>query len=139
MPGSATDYLRQRVLGHTLGFAAYTMPATIYTGITTSLPSATIGGAEVAVAGYARRTSPYVLVAGRTDLACNVATMEWSPATTTWGTIGWFELWDALTGGNRLYWGPLVDPTDGVTPITRQILTGDILRLPVNNVTVQAI
>jgi len=139
MPGSATDYLRQRVLGHTLGFAAFTMPTTIFTGLTTSLPSSGFGGLEVNISGYARRSAPYALVVGRTDLACNTLTMEWSPATANWGTVGWFELWDALTAGNRLYWGPLVDPADGVTPISRQILTGDIMRLAVNNVTVQAI
>jgi len=139
MPGSATSYLRQAVLGHTLGFNGFTMPVAIYTGLTTSLPSATAGGIEVSVSGYARRTSPFAMVVGRSDLASNTLTMEWSPATANWGNVGWFELWDAVTGGNRLYWGPLVDPADGTTPITRSILTGDIMRLPTGNVTVQAI
>jgi len=48
-------------------------------------------------------------------------------------------VWDAVTAGNRLYWGPLVDPTDGVTPISRSINSGDILRLSVNQLSVQAI
>lgn len=139
MPGSATSYLQQRVLGHTLGFAAYTMPTTIYVGLCTSLPSAITGGLEIAISGYARRTSAFALVGGRIDLANNTATMEWAPATAPWGSVGWFELWDAATAGSRLYWGPLVDPTDGVTPVQRFINTGDIMRLPAGNVTVQAI
>lgn len=139
MPGSATDYLRQHVLAHTLGFGAYAMPAPAFVGLCTSAPTATVAGVPVAGGGYVRLQGSYALVSGRTDLAANVATLEWPAATAAWGTIGWFELWDALTTGNRLYWGPLVDPADGVTPITRSILVGDIMRMPAGSLIVQAI
>jgi hypothetical protein len=141
MPGSATDYLRQRVLSHSLSFGAFTMPTAIYVGLCTSAPSATAGGIEIPTAGsgYARQHPTFALSAGRTDLAVNTATAEFPPATTNWGSIGYFELWDAVTAGNRLYWGPLIDPTDGVTPIIRNINAGDILRLSANQLSVQAI
>ena len=141
MPGSATDYLRQRVLSHTLSYGAYVMPAGTYIALVTTLPSATTPGIEVSTAGtgYARQRGTFALVAGRTDLAATTVTIEYPPATIAWGAIGYFELWDAPTAGNRLYWGPLVDPTDGVTPITKNVTTGDIVRLPATNVTVQAI
>ena len=141
MPGSATDYLRQRVLSHSLAFGAYTAPTNIYVGLSTTQPAGTTPGLEVATGatGYVRQRATMALSAGRTDLAVNTATMEYPPATTNWGAIGYFELWDAVTGGNRLYWGPLVDPTDGVTPITRNINAGDILRLSANQLSVQAI
>jgi len=141
MPGSATDYLRQRVLSHSLSFGAFTMPTGVYVGLCTSAPSATTGGAEIPTAGsgYARQHPTFALSAGRTDLAVNTAVAEFPPATTNWGAIGYFELWDAVTAGNRLYWGPLVDPTDGMTPIIRNINAGDILRLSVNQLSVQAI
>lgn len=139
MPGSATDYLRQRVLSHTLGFGAFTMPAPAWVGLCTTQPSAAAAGVPVAGGGYVRMQGSYALVAGRTDLAANVATIEWPAATAAWGTIGWFELFDAATAGNRLYWGPLVDPVDGVTPITRTIQTGDIMRMSAGQLIVQAI
>jgi hypothetical protein len=141
MPGSATDYLRQRVLSHTLGFGAFTMPGSVYVGLCTSAPTASTPGAEIPTAGsgYTRRQATLALSAGRTDLAVNTGTVDFPPATTSWGAIGYFEVWDAVSTGNRLYWGPLVDPTDGVTPITRNIGIGDILRLPPNQVSVQAI
>jgi hypothetical protein len=141
MAGSATDYLRQRVLSHTLGFGAFTMPANVYVGITTSAPTASTPGAEIPTAGtgYVRRNATFALAAGRTDLANNTATLEYPPATINWGTVGYFEVWDALTAGNRLYWGPLVDPTDGITQVTRTIAAGDILRLSANQISVQAI
>jgi len=141
MAGSATDYLRQRVLSHTLGFGAFTMPAALYAALCTSAPTATTPGAEVSTSGtgYVRRQATFALAAGRTDLANNTVTVEYPTATSNWGSLGYFELWDALTAGNRLYWGPLVDPTDGVTPIVRGINTGDILRLTANQLAVQAI
>jgi len=141
VPGSATSYLRQRVLSHSLAFGAFTMPSAIYVGLCTTAPTASVGGSEIPTAGtgYARQHPVFALSAGRTDLAVNTATVEYPPATTNWGAIGYFELWDAATAGNRLYWGPLVDPTDGVTPIIRNINAGDILRLTVNQLSVQAI
>jgi len=141
MPGSATSYLRQNVLGHTLNFATYARPAAIYVGLCTTAPSATAGGLEIVTTGtgYARQAATMALSGGRTDLAVNTVTIEYPPATTNWGVIGYFEIWDAATAGNRLYWGPLVDPTDGVTPISRNINAGDILRLSVNQLSVQAI
>ena len=139
MPGSATTYLRPNVLGHTLNFTTYARPSAIYVGLCTTAPSATTGGLEIAVSGYARQSAAFALSAGRTDLAVNTGTVEFPPASAPWGNLGYFELWDAATAGNRLYWGPLVDPTDGVTPIVRNINTGDILRLPANQLSVQAI
>jgi len=141
LPGSATDYLRARVLSHTLAFGAYTMPTNVYVGLCTTLPSSATGGLEIVTAGtgYTRQRSTMALMSGRSDLAANTATVEYPPATTNWGNIGYFEVWDAVTAGNRLYWGPLVDPTDGVTPISRSINSGDILRLSVNQLSVQAI
>lgn len=141
MPGSATDYLRQRVLGHTLAFGAFTMPTGTFVGLTTTVPSASAGGSEVPTSGtgYARRPATFAMSAGRSDLASNTASVEFAPATSNWGSIGYFELWDAATAGNRLYWGPLVDPSDGVTPVVRSINSGDILRLSATQLTVQAI
>ena len=138
MSGTATLYLEQRVLGHTLGFAAYTMPANIYVGLCTSLPSSGLGGTEVVSGGYARQHGTFALAVSPANVASNSATIEFPAATAPWGTVGWFELWDAATTGNRLYWGVLVDPSDGVTPITRDIQPGDILRFSAGVIWVQA-
>jgi hypothetical protein len=141
MPGSATSYLRTKVLGHTLAFAAYAEPTAIYLGLCTTAtpPTATAPGSEVTGGAYARMAATWAMVVSRTDLAANAATLEWPAATAPWGTLGYAEVWDAATAGNRLYWGPLVDPTDGVTPITRTIAVGDIMRISSGNFTVQAI
>ena len=138
MAGSATDYLRPAVLGHTLGFQAYTMPAAVYVALCTSPPAVSTPGTEVSGGSYVRMAATFALAAGRTDLAANTTTIEWPSATAAWGSVGWFELRDANAAGNRLYWGPLVDPADGITPIIRAIVPGDILRLSAGVLQVQA-
>jgi hypothetical protein len=139
MPGSATQWLEQWVLGHTLGFGAMPPTPAVFVGLCTTAPSALAGGTEVAGNGYARQGATFALISTPPNIAANTASIEYPAATAAWGTIGWFELWDAVTAGNRLYWGPLVDPTDGVTPITRSITAQDIMRFSAGVIQVQAI
>jgi hypothetical protein len=138
MPGSATLWLEQQVLGHTLGFAAMAMPS-IFVGLCTTAPTSTQGGTEVAGGAYSRQGAGFALIATPPNIAANTDSVEYLPATAPWGTVGWFELWDSSTMGNRLYWGPLVDPTDGVTPISRTITVDDIMRFSAGVLQVQAL
>ena len=87
--------------------------------------------------GYVRLHATFVAGVA-SNLAVNATTLEFPLATGNWGSIGHFELWDAVTSGNRLYWGPLVDPADGVTPVTRLITNGDIMRITAGALQVQA-
>lgn len=140
MAGSATVYVERGVLGHTLAIAPLTAPAGVWLGLCLSTPAPTrsTGGTEVASLGYARVATVFALLANPDNAAANSVTVEFPPATGAWGTIGYFEVWSAATAGNRLYWGPLVDPVDGVTPITRNILPGDIVRFSAGVVQVLA-
>jgi hypothetical protein len=140
MPGSATTFLEGAVLGHTLGFAAMTMPATIFIALSmaTPPPTAGTGGTEPPGAnGYARQAASFA-ISTPANLAANTTTISFPAATAAWGSIGYFEIWSALTAGNRLYWGPLVDPADGTTPITRTVQAGDIVRLQAGTIQVRA-
>ena len=139
MAGSATLYLEQKALGHCLGFAAFTMPVAVYVGLCTTAPTSTTGGAEVAGGGYMRQQGTFALLSNPPNVAANSATIQYPAATAAWGGVGWFEIWDAATSGNRLFWGVLVDPTDGITPIVRPITTSDILRFQAGVLQVQAI
>jgi len=140
MAGSATVYLEQAVLNHTLGTTAFVMPVAVWVALTTSAPTPTTRGIEVSGGAYGRQQATFALTSSGTSpaVSANTATVQFPAATANWGTIGWFELWDNATAGNRLYWGPLVDPSDGITPITRNILTGDILRFQAGVLQVQA-
>jgi len=139
MPGSATTYTEQQVLGHTLAFAPMTAPTGIFVALCLASPAPTAGSGGVEPVGGAYARVPGTFAISTTpNIAANTATLSYPTATAGWGGIGWFELWSAATGGNRLYWGPLVDPIDGVTPITRTVLTGDIVRLSAGTVQVRA-
>lgn len=140
MPGSATTTLEAAVLGHTLGFAAMTMPVSVFAGLCLAAPPPTAGvaGTEVSGGSYTRMPVVFALIAPPPSIAANTTTIAFPSATAAWGTIGFFEIWDALTGGTRLYWGPLVDPVDGLTPITRAVLGGDIVRFTAGVLQVQA-
>lgn len=141
MAGSATLTLQQGVLGHTLGFAALPETVNIYVALCMAAtpPTATTAGAEVSGGGYVRQAAVFALLSGSSNVAANTLTLEYPPAAADWGAVGYFELWSAITGGTRLYWGPLVSPVDGVTPITRNVLTGDIVRFSAGVIQVQAV
>jgi hypothetical protein len=138
MLGSATASEQTALLQHALGIAAMPMPAAIYIALCTTAPTDTTPGAEVTGGAYARQLMTAAMVSGSYSAAANTATIEYPPATAPWGNVSYLEIWDALTGGGRKFWGPLVDPADGITPITRAIATGDILRLPAGSVVVTA-
>ena len=139
MPGSATTYTETGVLGHTLAFAPMTAPTGVFVALcmATPPPSAATGGQEPVGGAYARQAATFAL-STPTNMAANTATLAYPAATAAWGAIGFFEVWSAVTGGQRLYWGPLVDPVDGITPIVRAVLGGDIVRLQAGSVQVTA-
>jgi hypothetical protein len=140
MAGSATVYTERGVLGHTLAITAMPQTTGAYLGLclVTPIPTRSVGGTEVAGGGYTRVLATFALSANPDNMAANAATLEFPVATANWGSIGYFEVWTAATGGTRLYWGPLVDPVDGLTPVARAVNSGDIVRLPAGSVQVQA-
>jgi FAD/FMN-containing dehydrogenase len=138
MAGAATIYTEQSVLEHTLGIGpAMPVVAAVWIGLAlaTPPPSSITPGHEVVGTNYARQPITFS-VSG--NVAINSEGAQYTTAGSYWGVIGWFEIWDALVGGNRLYFGPLVDPADGVTPITREILVGDVMRFQASTITVSA-
>lgn len=138
MAGSATDFLERQVLQHTLGIAVMPPPPAIYVALCVTPPTDAAPGDEVVGRGYRRPAATFAMVDGGGDAAANDAVVEFPPAMQRWGSVSWLELWDAVAGGNRLYWGLLVDPEDGITPITRTIQATDILRLPAGSIVVTA-
>jgi len=138
--GSATVFTEQQVLGHTLAFAPMTVPAGCFIALCAASPPPPAGtpGIECTGGAYARQAAVFALIPPPPTIAANTATISFPIATTPWGTLGYFEVWSAVTAGNRLYWGPLVNPADGITPITRDILTGDVVRLAAGTIHIQA-
>lgn len=102
MPGSA--YSRNLMLNFLLRNTAGTMPSAWYVALFTSDPEESTSN-EVTAADYARVSTTFVApLAGATR---NAATITFSEATTDWGTITHYAIFDALTAGNMLHYAAL--------------------------------
>jgi len=130
MTGAATLATEQAVLGHTLGFAPMPSATRVYVGLCMAapVPSEGVAGIEVSGAGYLRMPATFALLSSPSNAAANAAAIAFPPAAAAWGQIGWFEVWDAPSGGRRLYWGQLLDPSGDGVPLALTIAAADIVR-----------
>ena len=123
MAGSMSTYLEQKLLKHSLGVEAYTMPSPLYMSLHTGNPGEgnnhPTGGAELADgvgygAGYARQG---VTFGTRTDggLETDPSICKNTNDDTFTGlpiaVITHIGIYDALTGGNLLYYTEMTTAT----------------------------
>jgi hypothetical protein len=127
-----STYLRGALIAHVLGGPSYTRPAVVYISLHTASPLPT-GGSEVASSnGYARAAlvnDTVQWVASGTTARTNANTIVFPTPTGSWGTVTHIAVWDAPTGGNLLYGGPL--------PSSTAIATGDQVQIVPNTLIVQ--
>lgn len=110
MAGGKSDALENALLDHAVGGPDYSRPATVYVALFTAPPTDAGGGTELSGNGYARgavtnNATNWPAAAGGaksngTAITFAAATADWT-ASVAWG------LFDAASGGNLLYWGPL--------------------------------
>jgi hypothetical protein len=107
MAGNLSDYAEKKALDHSLGKSAWTMP-TIYVGLFTAAPSDAGGGTEVTGGSYTRATtSAATWNAAGASGSTNALDINFVTASANWGTITHVGLFDALSGGNLIWHGPL--------------------------------
>ncbi len=118
MASGKTTYQSGVDLKGTFNGVAVPVVANSYVGLftdalTTSHASGT--GTEVSGGSYARVAvantaaawgTPATSGAGPSQ-ASNVAAVNFVTPTGSWGTVNQFGVWDAVSGGNLLYWGDL--------------------------------
>lgn len=110
---SKSDYLELKVLDHLYGGGDYARPATVYVALFTSAPSDAGGGTEVAGGSYARAAvtnNAANFPAAAAGQKSNGAVITFAQATSAWGTVTHWALFDALAGGNMLHWGACNTP-----------------------------
>lgn len=118
-------YLENKINDHVLGGSDYTRPATVYFALYTAAPSESGGGTEVSNSGtgYSRKAvtnNSTNFPASSSGTKSNGTAISFDSATSSWGTIVAFGVFDASTGGNLLYFGSLTT--------SRAIATGDTAR-----------
>lgn len=119
-----SNYLENKLIDSTLRGISFTAPAQVYLGLFTTDPTDAGTGTEVAGAGYARRQ---ITFGAPTDgAAVNNADVLFPVATASWGTIAYIGVYDALTGGNLLYYGSIVTSKTINLDDQLKVSTGDI-------------
>jgi hypothetical protein len=114
---SLSNYLEQKLLDHVLRNTAYTPPAIVYLGLFTVTPADGVSGTEVPTAGgsaYARQPLA-VVAASSVGVTSNSAIVTFPASVTDWGVIVAIGIFDAVSGGNLLWYGPL-NPTRNLDP-----------------------
>lgn len=103
--GSLTNTTENDVLDHILGTTTWTAPSTIYVALTTTTPTDTAAGTEVSGGSYARESATFSAAAS--GATSNSSTITFPTASASWGTVTAVNLYDAVSGGNRLAWASL--------------------------------
>jgi hypothetical protein len=118
---SFSNFLETEILDHVFAGAAYTAPTTLYLALFTAAPGETGGGTEVTTSGtaYARETVAFTTTGNTTS---NNASVEYSTATATFGTVTHVGVFDAATSGNLMAYATLSS--------SKTIDTGDVFRVP---------
>lgn len=113
-----SDYLEDALLKHIFRNTDFARPAILYVALYTAAPSDAGGGTEVSSVGtdYARQgvatgaasgwDAPSVEGGGGYQTA-NTGAITFPVAAIDWGIIVAAGLFDALSGGNLLFWGNL--------------------------------
>lgn len=139
-----SNYLENKLLDFMFRAQAYTPPATVYVGLCTGAPSDSSPGTEVTYSGYARVAivcnlanfsgtqaagSTSVSTGSSGEISNNNILAFPTPPTNVALPVTHAILMDALTSGNLLFHGQLLDDTD--TPVSKTLTAGDPVTYPV--------
>ena len=123
-----SNYLELEILDHILGTGAYTMPSNVYVGLATGSFGEDASGSELSGNGYTRKVATFSAASGGTT--SNSGAIEFPAATGSWGSVGFFGIFDASSSGNLLI--------HGAFSAAKTIATGDILRIAAGDLDVTA-
>jgi hypothetical protein len=119
-----SDYLENKLVDHIFRGRTYTAPTTIFIGLFTVAPSDSGGGTEVTGGSYARVQhgpsdttweatqggTPAAASSGTGGATQNAGTITFPVPTGNWGQVVAIGIFDAVTGGNLLFYGTLTNP-----------------------------
>jgi hypothetical protein len=121
--GGSSQYLAQQVLNYwfTAPASPAAKPTTVYVALCTNTVTTTTACTEPSGNGYARvavtaSTGNWPITA---NSVANGAVITFPAATGSWGTITYFQIYDASTAGNPLWYGALTSSqtiSSGATP-----------------------
>ena len=104
------------------------MPSAVYVGLANASFGDDASGSELSGNGYTRKVATFSAASGGTT--SNSAAIEFPAATGSWGSVGFFGIFDAASSGNLLI--------HGAFSAAKTIATGDILRIAAGDLDVTA-
>lgn len=130
MADNLSDYAENALVAHSVGKAAFTLPS-VYLALFTVTPTdVAASGTEVSTAGtaYARQSVPAASWgAASAGAITTVADVLFAVATGAYGTVVAIALFDAVTGGNMIWYGPLT--------VSKAIASGEQFKMPAGQLT----
>lgn len=111
-----SHYLSDKVLGYTLLGSGFTQVVTAWLALVTAVTSTDAGSVTEVVATIGTSPTSYARIRGVFNAPAtsgdgrrctNNGALSFTQAALDWGTITHVCIYDALTGGNLLYWGAL--------------------------------
>lgn len=123
---SASNYLENKLLDHTLGGTAFTQPSTLYLALSTVSFADDASGTELSGSNYSRKSITFA--AASSGSAATNAAVEFDAASGSWGSVGYWAIWDASTTGNMLFHGSFT--------AAKTIATGDVLKVASGSITI---
>ena len=121
-----SNYLENALINVTLRGTSFTAISTPYVALFTSDPTDAGTGTEVSGGSYARQS--VTMGAPSNGASINSADVTFPTCTSSWGTVGWIGIYDALTSGNLLYHTPL--------DVAKVIDVGDVFKIASGNLSV---
>jgi hypothetical protein len=117
-----TDFLEAAIINHVLRNVEYVRPTTVYVGLFTVAAGETGGGTEVSGGSYARQAITFAAPSqvGGGAKTTNSGDITFPTASGDWGACSDMGIFDAVSGGNLLYFGPLDVP--------KTVLNGDTIK-----------
>jgi hypothetical protein len=129
MAGTWGDYLENEVLDHVFGGSAYSAPSNLYFGLSSTDPGDDGSGVtEPSGGSYARVNMANNLTnfpAAVGGAKSNGVAITFPTATASWGSLGYFCIFDAASGGNFLGGGSLAAPKTIDNGDTAEYAIGD--------------
>lgn len=121
---SMTDSLETSLLNAVLRNTSYTSPTTVYVALTSTAPTDSTAGTEITGNGYSRQSVTFS--APSSGICASNVAVSFSASGNAWATVAGTELYDASSGGNRLFWQALNTPVSVLAGETLTIDTGDM-------------
>src|SRR5574337_1092901 len=139
-----SNFLRNKIIDWFHRQQSYAPPNTVYIELCATAPTPSVAGLALVGSGYGRVAIANSLAnwagtqadgstgvsSGTSGTTSNNVVIDYGIAPANWGTAAYWEMYDAVSGGNRLIYGEIVNGVGDPTP--RVIATGDPVSFPVS-------